>query len=160
LQGTIYDTHTITVDAHVGKALFENAILNLKRQGKSVLLVTHALHFVPQTDYIYTIENGRVSEEGTYEDLVSKDGHFSKLMKEFGGEGAEEGDDIHNGKHVKDADERAQEERDKDVKGNGKGRYLVSQAIGKAAGTGKLEGRLIQSEKRTVGSISTGGMLL
>ncbi|PVF97426.1 ABC protein [Serendipita vermifera] len=153
----LMDDPLSAVDAHVGKALFENAILRLRQQGKSVLLVTHALHFVPQTDYIYTIESGRISEEGTYEDLINKEGPFSKLMKEFGGEGAEEGEDVQQAKYATmDADERAQEERDKAVEGGGKGRYKVSQAIGKAAGTGKLEGRLIQSEKRTVGSISTG----
>ena len=45
-----------TVDAHVGKALFANAIVGaLRNQGKTVILVTHALHFMSQCDYIYTI---------------------------------------------------------------------------------------------------------
>jgi ABC-type multidrug transport system ATPase subunit len=161
------------VDAHVGKALFENAILRLRDQGQTVLLVTHALHFVPRTDYIYTLVNGRVSEEGTYEDLIKKEGPFFQLMKEFGGEGANI-DEGENGAEdekkeewlktpqvavfTPDADTRAQEARDTEaaLKG-GKGKYQVSHAIGKAAGTGKLEGRLMISEKRTVGSIGSWG---
>lgn len=143
------------VDAHVGKALFEHAILGLRDQGKSVLLVTHALHFVPQTDYIYAVENGRIMEEGTYDELIKKEGPFSKLMKEFGGEGSAE-EELPTDQAIVDGDTKAQEKRDLDVKGAGKNRYQVSQAIGKAAGTGKLEGRLIQSERRTTGSISRG----
>jgi len=140
-----------SVDAHVGKSLFEHAILGLRNQGKSILLVTHALHFVPSADYVYTIEDGRIAEEGTYDDLIESKGAFSELMKEFGGDNATEEDE------PLDNDKEAQEKRDVDVPGAGKGTYKVSQAIGKAAGTGKIEGRLIQSEKRTVGSISTSG---
>ena len=48
---------TRVVDAHVGKALFADAILGaLRNQGKTVILVTHALHFLSQCDYIYTLE--------------------------------------------------------------------------------------------------------
>jgi ABC-type protease/lipase transport system fused ATPase/permease subunit len=36
----------------VGRALFENAIMGLRARGKTVLLVTHALHFLPEVDYI------------------------------------------------------------------------------------------------------------
>jgi ABC-type multidrug transport system ATPase subunit len=141
------------VDAHVGKALFEHAILGLRDHGKSVLLVTHALHFIPQTDYIYAVENGRIMEEGTYDELIDKDGPFSKLMKEFGGEGTADEEEP-TGQIILDNDTKAQEKRDLEVKGAGKNRYQISHAIGKAAGTGKLEGRLIQSEKRTTGSVS------
>lgn len=145
----LMDDPLSAVDAHVGKALFDNAILSLRNQGKSVLLVTHALHFVSRADYIYTIENGRICEEGMYDQLVEKDGPFSQLMKEFGGESVEDTAGV-------DPDVLAQEQRDSEaVTDGGKGRYLVSQAVGKAAGTGKLEGRLIVSEKRTVGSISS-----
>ncbi|KAG8758519.1 hypothetical protein FRC14_008012 [Serendipita sp. 396] len=148
----LMDDPLSAVDAHVGKALFENAILGLRAQGKSVLLVTHALHFVPQCDYVYTIEDGRIAEEGTYDDLIAREGSFSKLMKEFGGENLGEREDVPNEEAV-DPETRAQEVRDAASRGGGKGRYQNSRAIGNAAGTGKLEGRLIQSEKRTVGSI-------
>ena len=46
-----------TVDAHVGKALFSDAIIGaLRDRGKTVILVTHALHFMSQCDYIYTLK--------------------------------------------------------------------------------------------------------
>ena len=48
---------SLPVDAHVGKALFADAIIGaLRNRGKTVILVTHALHFLSQCDYIYTLE--------------------------------------------------------------------------------------------------------
>jgi ATP-binding cassette, subfamily C (CFTR/MRP), member 1 len=88
---------------------------------------------------------------------MSKDGPFARLMKEFGGDqdGKEE-ETIEE--EIQDADAKAQAERDEAAEADGgKGRFLASKAIGKAAGTGKLEGRLIRSEKRTVGSLSRDG---
>ena len=48
----MFDDPLSAVDAHVGKALFENAILGLRARGTTVILVTHAIHFLPQVDYI------------------------------------------------------------------------------------------------------------
>ena len=51
------DIHAHIVDAHVGKALFADAIVGaLRNNGKTVILVTHALHFLSQCDYVYTLE--------------------------------------------------------------------------------------------------------
>ena len=136
----------------------ENAIIGfLKGKGKTILLVTHALHLVSRVDYIYTISNGQIAEQGTYVDLMSKDGAFARLMKEFGGE--QDGEDdgtIEEG--IQDSDAKAQAKRDEAAEADGgKGRFLASKAIGNAAGTGRIEGRLIRSEKRTVGSLSKEG---
>lgn len=40
----IYDDPLSALDAHVGQAIFDNAMLKSVREGKTVLLVTHALH--------------------------------------------------------------------------------------------------------------------
>ncbi|KAJ7891133.1 ABC protein [Mycena leptocephala] len=54
----IFDDPLSAVDANVGKALFRSAIQGLVAQGKTVILVTHALHFLAQCDYIYTLDGG------------------------------------------------------------------------------------------------------
>ncbi|KAG8878402.1 hypothetical protein FRB97_002483 [Tulasnella sp. 331] len=98
----IMDDPLSAVDAHVGEALFTNAILSACRsKGKTVLLVTHALHFLPQVDYILHVVGGRIVERGTYEELVNKNGGagaFAKLLGEFsmGAAQGEEEDDIEN----------------------------------------------------------------
>ena len=53
-------------------------------EGRTKILVTHALPFLPQVDYIYTIADGQIMERGTYAELMVNDGVFSKFMKEFG----------------------------------------------------------------------------
>jgi len=53
-------------------------------EGRTKILVTHALHFLPQVDCIYTIADGRIMERGTYAELMVNDGVFSKFLKEFG----------------------------------------------------------------------------
>ncbi|KAI0956120.1 hypothetical protein AcV7_006609 [Taiwanofungus camphoratus] len=146
----IFDDPLSAVDAHVGKALFADAILGaLRGRGKTVILVTHALHFLSQCDYIYTLQNGRIEEHGTFDDLVKNEKEFSQLIREFGGaaqhdeeiSAEEEAMDTPHGKPVPVIDEA---------------KIKYDSAKRSAAGTGKLEGRLIVPEKRTTGSVSWG----
>lgn len=126
------------VDAHVGKALFNDAILNgLKARGKTVILVTHALHFLPQVDQIYTLVDGAIAEQGSYSTLIKHDGPFARLMVEFGGGSAEEEEE--DKKMRPQADLSAVKEKSSRLN---------------AVGTGKLEGRLMKAEKRTTGAVS------
>ena len=53
-------------------------------EGRTKILVTHTLHFLPQVDYIYTIADGQVMERGTYVELMADHGVFSKFVKDFG----------------------------------------------------------------------------
>ncbi|KAL0061165.1 hypothetical protein AAF712_012035 [Marasmius tenuissimus] len=71
------------LDAHVGKAVFRNVLLNAPA-GKTRVLVTHALHFLPQVDYIYVVSDGRIVEEGSYADLMASGNEFSVFINEFG----------------------------------------------------------------------------
>lgn len=79
----IFDDPLSALDAHVGKAVFQNVLQN-SLSGKTRILVTHALHFLPQVDYIYVIADGRVAEQGTYGDLMGRGDEFSKFITEFG----------------------------------------------------------------------------
>jgi len=63
-------------------------------EGRTKILVTHALHFLPQVDYIYTIADGRMMERGTYAELMANDGVFSEFLKEFGSKREEETEDV------------------------------------------------------------------
>ena len=133
------------MDAHVGKALFHGAICTLRDRGKSVILVTHALHFLSKCDYIYALDNGTISEQGTYFELLENPGEFARLVKEFGGGGEE---------HQKTEPEPLSSE----AATVNEERLIKTKDRGKVAGTGRLEGRLIVKEKRTTGSVSWQGM--
>src|SRR5580704_3172975 len=78
------------LDAHVGKAVFQN-VFQVRSSKKTRILVTHGLHFLPNVDYIYVVSDGQITERGTYAELMANDGDFSKFITEFGSreEGAE-----------------------------------------------------------------------
>jgi len=82
--------------AHVGKEVFQNVLKSKSRPDTTKILVTHALHFLPQVDFIITIDDGKIVEQGTYEQLTKNEkGVFAKLMKEFdrGNKNGNESDD-------------------------------------------------------------------
>ncbi|KAJ7887686.1 P-loop containing nucleoside triphosphate hydrolase protein [Mycena leptocephala] len=68
----IFDDPLSAVDAKVGKALFHSAIQGLVTLGKTVLLVAHALHFLAQCNFIYTLDGGCITEAGTYPELIAR----------------------------------------------------------------------------------------
>jgi ABC-type multidrug transport system fused ATPase/permease subunit len=73
------------VDPHVAKSLFHNAIMGLKSRNKTVMLITHAINVLPETDRIITMLDGSIVETGTYYDLEHANGAFAHLVEEFGG---------------------------------------------------------------------------
>ena len=51
----------------MGKSILDNCLLAGPLADRTRILVTHALHVLDKTDYIYVIDDGIVIEEGTYE---------------------------------------------------------------------------------------------
>ena len=157
-----------TVDAHVGRSLFEDALLGgLRNHGITVLLVTHAIHFLSRVDYIYAMRGGRVVESGTYEELMGSGGDFARFDKEYGGD--DQGPQEHDEDNIRPGDaDKVTAEGDMS---SAEMMWLMTQGITieavkpkvvqrireQAAGSGKLEGRLIVQEQRRTGSLSWEG---
>nr|XP_014085546.1 multidrug resistance-associated protein 4 [Bactrocera oleae]XP_014085548.1 multidrug resistance-associated protein 4 [Bactrocera oleae]XP_036229160.1 multidrug resistance-associated protein 4 [Bactrocera oleae]XP_036229161.1 multidrug resistance-associated protein 4 [Bactrocera oleae] len=83
---TIYllDDPLSAVDAHVGRHLFDEVIGprgRLATEKATRLLITHQVHFLTEADWIVIIENGRISRQGTYEELSNSDLDFAKLLE-------------------------------------------------------------------------------
>lgn len=95
-----------------------------------------------------TVDHGTIVEQGTYQELTERKGPFSVLMQEFGGQSAAQAEE--RAEQEEEAISEAGEEADKSQKAK-----AVKKSIARAgAGSGKLEGRLIQQEKRTTGTIA------
>ncbi|XP_066291274.1 multidrug resistance-associated protein 1-like isoform X10 [Branchiostoma lanceolatum] len=85
------------VDSHVGKHIFDlvigpNGIL----KGKTRLLVTHGISFLPQCDQIMVLVDGRIWLLGTYTELMEQNEAFADFIRNYGNfedeEENEEGD--------------------------------------------------------------------
>ncbi|KAK9267442.1 hypothetical protein L1049_009868 [Liquidambar formosana] len=79
----IFDDPLSALDAHVGQQVFNNCIKEELR-GKTRVLVTNQLHFLPQMDRIILVSEGMVKEEGTFEELSKNGKLFQKLMENVG----------------------------------------------------------------------------
>lgn len=141
--------------AHVGKSVFhvsvalatcdgqqlilleQNAIVELRNRGKTVILVTHALHLLHEVDYIYTLVEGDVVEQGRYETLIENDGAFAQLMREFGGAEEEEHEeqDAREEEAVEGGDEKQMEDAKEKII------LKVREKVARIEGTGKEEVR-------------------
>ncbi|KAK2460902.1 hypothetical protein APHAL10511_007372 [Amanita phalloides] len=121
----IFDDPLSALDAHVGKAVFQHVLQNAT-SGKTRILVTHALHFLPQVDYIYVISDGRIAEHGTYADLMATEkGEFAGFMKEYGS--SDEGEKTkEDGEEISQEEvAKLKEEPAKDLKHAGRGAALM-----------------------------------
>ncbi|KAG0340284.1 hypothetical protein BG004_006476, partial [Podila humilis] len=98
----IMDDPLSAVDAHVGKRLWEDCVLR-ELTGKTRIVATHQLHVLPDVDYVICMKDGRIAEQGTYKELIDKNGDFFMLMKTYGGH---ENDGDHSVSHVKKTLER------------------------------------------------------
>lgn len=50
------------------------------------ILVTHNLTLLPHTDLIIVMKEGRISQMGTYQELLSKRANFAELIQVFSAE--------------------------------------------------------------------------
>ncbi|XP_025753410.1 canalicular multispecific organic anion transporter 1 [Oreochromis niloticus] len=85
-QADIYllDDPLSAVDSHVGKHLFEKVIgPSGILKNKTRILVTHGISFLPYVDEIVVLENGVISEIGSYKNLRASGGAFSKFLDTY-----------------------------------------------------------------------------
>lgn len=98
----LLDDSLSAVDAYVGRRILDNCILHGPLADKTRILATHSLHVLDKTDFIYVVDRGRITEQGTYavsksrefrnevsrltplQDLIANGAVFSRLMEEYG----------------------------------------------------------------------------
>lgn len=88
----LLDDPLSAVDAHVGKHIFENVIgPKGLLKNKTRLLVTHAISYLPQMDVIIVMSGGKISEMGSYQELLARDGAFAEFLRTYASAEQEQG---------------------------------------------------------------------
>ncbi|MFD2617069.1 thiol reductant ABC exporter subunit CydD [Terrilactibacillus laevilacticus] len=75
----LLDEPTAHLDIETEYALKETMLPLFKQ--KLVFFATHRLHWMKQMDYIIVLNQGKIIEEGTLDELLNKKGEFHKLIQ-------------------------------------------------------------------------------
>ena len=75
----ILDEATSALDAVTEAKV--NAALDEVMKGRTTFVIAHRLSTIRNATRILVFENGRVIENGTFDELVAKGGHFAQLAR-------------------------------------------------------------------------------
>jgi len=74
----ILDEATSALDAAT-EALVQQALRTLK-QGRTTFIIAHRLATIRDADLILVLQNGRIIERGSFQELVRQGGFFAQLV--------------------------------------------------------------------------------
>ena len=75
----ILDEATSSMDNITEKLVMENIVKQL--DNKTLVVIAHRLETIKDVDKIYVLSDGVIQEEGKYDELLDKNGYFTKLYK-------------------------------------------------------------------------------
>jgi ABC-type multidrug transport system fused ATPase/permease subunit len=78
----IFDEPTASLDVEAEAALLEEIQANISSE-RLCILISHRMFRAGIADHIVVLSRGEVLEEGTYDDLVARNGEFARLRRLF-----------------------------------------------------------------------------
>ena len=75
----ILDEATSAMDNITEKDVMNNVVKNLK--DKTIIIIAHRLETIKDVDEIFVLDKGKIVEKGLYDELLDKNGYFTKLYK-------------------------------------------------------------------------------
>ncbi|XP_069728809.1 ATP-binding cassette sub-family C member 3 [Phaenicophaeus curvirostris] len=80
----LLDDPLSAVDSHVAKHIFDKVIgPDGILKGKTRILVTHGISFLPQVDRIVVLVDGKISEMGSYQELLKQNKAFAEFLRNY-----------------------------------------------------------------------------
>jgi ATP-binding cassette subfamily B protein len=76
----IFDEATASLDSE-SEQFVQQTIRQLKRQGKTIIIIAHRLSTVINADHIVVLENGKVIEQGMHDKLFAAKGRYFQLWE-------------------------------------------------------------------------------
>ncbi|KAF9562072.1 multidrug resistance-associated ABC transporter [Agrocybe pediades] len=111
----LLDDPLSALDSYVGKKILEDCILEGPFAKRTRILVTHSLHVLDHTDFIYVVDNGKIVEQGTYSELMSQSGMFTRLIEEYGNTEGQQGSTRTKGRSSQEAKEGNSDKQELDA---------------------------------------------
>ncbi|KAF9178380.1 hypothetical protein BGZ50_007768, partial [Haplosporangium sp. Z 11] len=90
----LFDDPLSAVDAHVGRTIFDKVIgPKGLLAGKARVFVTHQIQYLGQSSNIVMLRDGKIVEQGNFQELMKKKSDVYQLVTEFGNEQTESSED-------------------------------------------------------------------
>ncbi len=162
----LLDDPLSAVDAHVGKALFDDCIYSklINELHKCVILVTNALQFVKYANYIIVLKDGKIVEQGTYDLLISgnnsgeNSGYFAEMMNTLNANTNSANNAISTSEANTNSDGKGEKDGNIAEKGGQKKDPASTTGTSAAAAASTpskpSQGKLITTEDREVGNVN------
>ena len=80
----IFDEPTASLDPSAEKEMYQNLqkIIGTSNRGRGCIFISHRLASAKMADVIFVLDEGRIIEKGSHDELIKNGGLYSKMYKE------------------------------------------------------------------------------
>jgi ATP-binding cassette subfamily B protein len=76
----VLDEATSSLDP-LSESLIQKALMEFVQSGRTLIVIAHRLSTISRADKIFVLNNGRVAEAGSYNELIEAEGFFLEMLR-------------------------------------------------------------------------------